>query len=93
MSQFLCKKAVTARSSIEEIKSAIEQAGAHRLAHRTHDWPSKGEKNQNSWVKPGDIGHSSSRDPKLLNYLKSLAKLGHLETRTFSSGGARFRVK
>lgn len=90
---FLCKNPVTGDSPAEHIKQALREAGTHRLAHRPHDWPKEREKNQSSWVKPGDIGESTSRSPRLMKRLKALAKAGIIESRSHGSGGTRFRIK
>lgn len=86
------KRAVTTTSSDEAIKSAIEEAGLLRHPHRTWDWPERDEQNRHSWVKPGDIGNSTSKDRSLRLRLISMAKAGILEKR-HESGGPRFRVK
>lgn len=79
------KPFVTARSSDEEIIAAINTAGEHRYPWRRHDWPKEGANNTKSWVKPGDIGHSTHKDPALLKRLKKMVKAGVLETWSFSA--------
>jgi hypothetical protein len=90
---------VNHESSAREIMVAINLAGAYiaaaNLHHRRYDRPQKEKFRTYSgfaWVKPQDIGPSSTRNTKLLEKLKRMVKAEILEIRYFGSL-PRFRVK
>jgi hypothetical protein len=89
----ICSKRVTGNSSNANIIAAIIEAGEHRLNHRKHDWPKRGERNQQAWVIANDIGDSSHKNNSLLRRLKIMADDGLLEMRNEGGNGARFRVR
>ena len=84
-------KQVTAESSDEEILAAIDAAGEKRWSWRSSDIPSPDDPDQKSWVKPGDIGESTSANPKLLERLWALRFEGLLDVHPYINP-PRFRT-
>jgi hypothetical protein len=87
------KKAVTHESSDEEIFAAIREAGEYRHYWRQNDWPKPEENCQYAWVKPGDIGHSTSQDQRLYKRLKKMTGDGKLEMMYASSFASSYIKK
>jgi hypothetical protein len=93
---------VTHDSSVREIMNAINLAGAYiaaaNLHHRRYDVPRQSERQKFltysgfAWVKPADIGPTSTRNTRLLEKLKRMVESGILEMR-YSGSLPRFRVK
>jgi hypothetical protein len=84
---------VTHESTDEEIFVAIRKAGEKRLSWRRNDWPEPSENYQFAWVKPGDIGISTSEDTRLYKRLCKLLKEGKLERRFGSCAVVHYTVQ